>query len=286
MSILNKNDTIALISCSNALDISMKKNIDKLITILKSLNLNVITSNALFKNKYNSTENGKFRANELMNLYNNKDIKAIFDLSGGDLCNEILDFLDYNVILKSNTPFIGYSDLTVILNALYTKTNLINFNYQLRNLIRENSLEQIHYFRNVFLENTNMLEELNYKFIKGKSMEGVLIGGNIRCFLKLAGTEYMPDFKDKILFLEALSGDVNKISTFIAQYKQLRAFSDIKGLILGKFTELEETYNESFVIDLFLEKLQEYDFPIIKTSNLGHSANSKAICIGEKIILS
>lgn len=285
MSILKENDTIALISCSNALDISMKKYIDSLINILDSLNLKVIVSGALFKNNDNTTENGKFRAKELMNLYTNKNIKAIFDLSGGDLCNEVLNYLDYDIISKSNIPFIGYSDLTVILNALYTKTNLINFNYQLRNLIREDSKNQLTYFKKVFLQNNIMIEEINYRFIKGNYLEGFLVGGNIRCFLKLAGTDYIPDFKDKILFLEALSGDINKISTFIAQYKHIGAFSKINGLILGTFTELEEKYNESYVVDLFLEKLQEYDFPIIKTSDLGHGANSKSIPIGEKIIL-
>lgn len=285
MSILKENDTIALISCSNALDISMKKYIDSLINILESLNLKVIVSGALFRNNDNTTESGKFRAKELMNLYTNKNIKAIFDLSGGDLCNEVLDYLDYDIISKSNIPFIGYSDLTVILNALYTKTNLINFNYQLRNLIREDSKNQLTYFKKVFFKNNIMIEEINYKFIKGNYLDGVLVGGNIRCFLKLAGTEYIPDFRDKILFLEALSGDINKISTFIAQYKQIGAFSKINGLILGTFTELEEKYNESYVIDLFLEKLQEYNFPIIKTSDLGHGANSKSIPIGQKIIL-
>lgn len=285
MSILKENDTIALISCSNALDISMKKYIDSLINILDSLNIKVIVSGALFKNNDNTTESGKFRAKELMNLYSDKNIKAIFDLSGGDLCNEVLDYLDYDIISKSNIPFIGYSDLTVILNALYTKTNLINFNYQLRNLIREDMKNQLTYFKKVFLQNNIMIEEINYKFIKGNYLEGVLVGGNIRCFLKLTGTDYIPDFKDKILFLEALSGDINKISTFIAQYKHIGAFSKINGLILGTFTELEEKYNESYVIDLFLEKLQEYNFPIIKTSDLGHGANSKSIPIGEKIIL-
>lgn len=285
MSILNENDTIGLISCSNGLNTNMQDTIDDLVSILTSMNLKVVISKALYINLDGSTLDAKSRAKELMDFYNNKNIKAIFDLSGGDLCNEIIDYLNYADILKSKKPFIGYSDLTVIINALYTKTNLINFNYQLRNLVREEGEIQKKYFVNTFLKEDDMITALNYNFIKGEFMEGTIIGGNIRCFLKLAGTDYIPSFDDKILFLEALSGDINKISTFIAQYKQIGAFSKIKGLILGKFTEMEKSYNDLEVNNYFLEKFKDYNFPIIKTSDLGHNPDSKAIPIGKKVLL-
>ncbi|MDV4152697.1 LD-carboxypeptidase [Clostridium sp. AL.422] len=285
MGILNINDSIGLISCSNGLNPNMKDTIAKLISILNNININVIVSKALYTNKDGSTLDAEFRAKELMDLYTNKDVKAIFDLSGGDLCNELLDYLNYDDILKSKKPFIGYSDLTVIINSLYTKTDLTNFNYQLRNLVRESGDIQRKYFIDTFLREEDMINSLNYNFIKGENMEGIIVGGNIRCFLKLAGTEYIPPFEDKILFLEALSGDINKISTFIAQYKQIGAFSRIKGLILGNFTEMEKSYSDSDIKDYFLEKFKEYNFPIIKTSELGHNPNSKAIPIGKRIIL-
>ena len=283
MSILKKGDTVAFISCSNGLNIEINNKIEELVILLSKLKINVVISKSLYKNSNGSTLDAKFRAEELMNLYNDTSIKAIFDLSGGDLSNEILDYLDYDAINNFNKPFIGYSDLTVILNALFTKTNLVNYNYQLRNLVRDNSDIQEKYFNNTFLDDEDFLTTLKYRFIKGNFMEGVVIGGNIRCFLKLAGTDYMPSFENKILFLEALSGDINKISTFIAQYKQLKSFSTIKGLILGTFTELEKEYSEIELKNYFLEKFKDYSFPIIKTSELGHNPDSKAIPIGKKL---
>lgn len=285
MSILKYNDTIGLISCSNGLNENIKDKIDDLVTILKSLNINVAISETLYRNSDGTTLPAEFRATELMRFYNDKNIKAIFDLSGGDLCNEILDYLNYDDIINSKKPFIGYSDLTVLINALYEKTKITNINYQLRNLIRESADVQKQYFINNFLKEEDMIHSLNYVFIKGTHMEGKVIGGNIRCFLKLAGTEYIPSFENKILFLEALSGDINKISTFIAQYKQIGAFSNINGLILGSFSEMEKTYSDIELKNFFLEKLKDYDFPIVKTSELGHNPNSKAIPIGKRVIL-
>lgn len=285
MSILKENDTIGLISCSNGLNIDMQDKINDLVSLLNSMKLKVVLSKAIYINLDGLTLDAHFRAKELMNLYNNQDIKAIFDLSGGDLCNEVLDYLNYTDILNAKKTFIGYSDLTVILNSLYTKTSLANFNYQLRNLVREDGINQHKYFIRTFLEDYDMIQNLNYKFIKGQYMDGIAIGGNIRCFLKLAGTEYMPSFEHKILFLEALSGDINKISTFITQYKQIGAFDKIKGLIIGTFTEMEKSYNNLELENFFLEKFKDYNFPIVKTSELGHNPDSKAIPIGKKIIL-
>ena len=285
MSILKYKDTIGLISCSNGLNDNIKNKIDNLVALLTSLNLNVVISESLYRNLDGTTLPAEFRAKELMKFYNDNNIKAIFDLSGGDLCNEILDYLIYSDIANSKKPFIGYSDLTVLINALYKKTNIPNFNYQLRNLVGENAILQKEYFVKYFLKEEEMINTFNYNFIKGTYMEGTIIGGNIRCFLKLAGTDYIPSFNNKILFLEALSGDINKIPTFLAQYKQIGAFSNINGLILGTFSEIEKTYSDVEVKDYFLEKLKEYTFPIVKTSELGHGSDSKAIPIGIKTIL-
>jgi muramoyltetrapeptide carboxypeptidase len=284
-SILKINDTIALIACSNGLDKNTTTKINELINILNSLNLNVVLSNSLYKDENNNSYSYEIRAKELMNFYKDNTINAIFDLSGGDLCNEILDFLDYEFISACNKPFFGYSDLSVILNALLTKSNTINYNYQLRNLIREDSENQIINFKNSVLEGTNDLFNFSYKWLQGKSMMGEVVGGNIRCFLKLAGTKFIPSFNGKILFLEALSGDINKISTFLTQYKQIGAFTNINGILLGSFTELEKDFSEEEVINLLLRKINNPDLPIAKTNELGHGSNSKCIAIGKTLFL-
>lgn len=284
-SILNINDTIALVACSNGLDKNTTTKINELINILNSLKLNIVLSNSLYKDENNNSYSHEIRAKELMNFYKDNTINAIFDLSGGDLCNEILDFLDYEFISTCNKPFFGYSDLSVILNALLTKSNTINYNYQLRNLIREDSENQIINFKNSILEGTNDLFNFSYKWLQGKSMMGEVVGGNIRCFLKLAGTKFIPSFNGKILFLEALSGDINKISTFLTQYKQIGAFTNINGILLGSFTELEKDFSEEEVINLLLRKINNPNIPIAKTNELGHGSNSKCIAIGKTLFL-
>ena len=75
-----------------------------------------------------------------------------------------------------------------------------------------------------------------FTFVQKSRMKGVVVGGNIRCFLKLAGTRYFPPLEDKILLLEALGGEVPQMTTYLSWLKQLGAFEKVKGIILGTFT--------------------------------------------------
>ena len=218
-----------------------------------------------------------------MNFFKDSSIKAIFDVSGGDLANGILDYLDFEIIKNNPKPFFGYSDLSVVINSLYSKTGMKTYLYQIRNLIEDNTNKQIEEFKSTFMENGNELLTFNYEWIQGNSMDGIVVGGNIRCFLKLSGTEYMPDFEDKILFLESLSGDVPKMATYLTQYKQMGVFKKVKGIILGSYTEMEREKYSPSIIEIIKEIVNNSNMPIVKTNEIGHGKDSKCIIIGERI---
>lgn len=70
----------------------------------------------------------------------------------------------------------------------------------------DHSEEQKKNFKDSLLGNGNGLFQFRTRLIRGTSMEGMVVGGNIRCLLKLAGTPFWPDMQDKILFLESRGG--------------------------------------------------------------------------------
>ncbi|ADL50451.1 S66 family peptidase [Clostridium cellulovorans] len=282
---LKTHDKIGIVACSNGLKLERKNNIDKLIDILEELGIRVVTSKYIFTGENFSISISKEKASELMTFFKDDEIKAIFDLSGGDLANGILEYLDYQYIKKNPKPFYGYSDLTVVLNAIYSKTGIPTYNYQIRNLVGEFSSEQKLNFEDTFFNNGTELYDIKPRWINGDKIEGVVIGGNIRCFLKLAGTEYIPNLKNKVLLLEALSGDIAKITTFLNQYKQMGVFDEISGIILGTFTEMEKNSYKPSVEEILMEILDGKNIPIVKTEYIGHQGNSRAIAIGGKILL-
>ncbi|EPB8148608.1 S66 peptidase family protein [Clostridium perfringens] len=285
MSFLNKGNKIGIISCSNGLSIKNKNIIDELKLNLKSLYIDMVEGDTLYAKEYNLfSGTGEEKARALEKLFLDKDIKMIFDISGGDLANEVLDFLDFNLIKENPKPFFGYSDLTVLLNAIYSQCHITTYNYQLRNLIGKFKEEQMQNFKASFIEGKEDIFNLDYEWINGSHLEGIVVGGNIRCLLKLAGTKYMPDFKDKILFLESFSGNSAKMVTYITQYKNLGVFNEIKGIILGEFTEMERENLKPDIVEILKRVIGEINIPILKTRDLGHGADAKCIPIGKYLI--
>lgn len=265
---MNNKEKVAIVACSNGVAEKQKVKIEQLVETLMGIDMIPILSKRIYviESVFNGT--GKERAESLMSFYKDPEITKIFDISGGDLANEILPYLDYEVIKESNKQFWGYSDLTTVINAIYTKTGITSVLYQIRNITTQKGLF-----------------DFKYHFIQGKEMQGILIGGNIRCLLKLAGTEYWPEMNGKILLLEAMSGDVPKMVTALNQLKQMGVFKQIKGILLGTFTEMESEEYQPTIEELVKECVGP-DMPIAKTYEIGHGIDSKAVEIGKEIYLS
>ena len=278
--ILNRNDKIALVVCSNGKNIEDKDRIEKLEDILVEMGLVPVFTKYIYKDRFGRGAKAQVRAEELMSFYKNKEIKAIFDISGGDIANEVLDYLDYDVIKRNYKPFFGYSDLTTVLNALGSQMNEVNYLYQILNIIESKKIRTS--FENTFMKNEQTLLDVKWKFLQGSSIEGEVIGGNIRCFFKLSGTRYFPEVENKVLFIEGLGTSIEGLATHLAQLKQIGVFDKISGLLIGTFTKIER----EFSVEELFKLVQDYipsSLPVAKTQEIGHAKNSKALKIGEKI---
>ena len=276
--ILNRNDKIALVVCSNGKNIEDKDRLEKLESILVEMGLVSIFTRYIYKDKFGRGAKAQVRAEELMSFYKNKEIKAIFDISGGDIANEVLDYLDYDVIKRNYKPFFGYSDLTTVLNTLGSQTNEVNYLYQILNIIENEEIRTN--FENTFMKNEQILFDVNWKFFQGNSIEGRVVGGNIRCFLKLAGTKYFPEVENKVLFIEGLGTSIEGLVTHLAQLKQIGVFDKISGLLIGTFTKIEKEISEEELFELVKDFIPE-NLPVVKTSEVGHAKDSKVLKIGE-----
>lgn len=281
---MKKGSKVAIVCCSNGQSIINQVQINKLIKVLKEIGLVPVCSEFIYEKYSVFSGTGEERAMALMDFYKDPEIHAIFDISGGDIGNEILPYLDFEIIKQSNKAFWGYSDLTTVINAIYAKTEVSSVLYQVRNLIYQESAIQINNFRKLVLEGTTDLFQFDYDFIQGKELEGIVVGGNIRCLLKLAGTPYWPNMKDKVLLLEALGTNVAQATTYLCQLEQLGVFEQLKGIILGTFSKMEEEKSTPTIIDLVCQHI-DGQLPLVKTQEIGHADDSKAIAIGMMIQL-
>ena len=267
-----------IVRCSNPQLPQVREEIDRVCGVLSAGGAEVIRGKLLFSDEDAYTP-GWVRAEELMKLYQDREITDIFDISGGDMANDVLDFLDYEKIAASKATFWGYSDLTTVGNAIYAKTGKCFYLYQIRNLVRDTSGDRLRDFENWRKSGDDSLFRFDYRFLRGESVEGIVLGGNIRCLLKLAGTEYFPDMTGKILFLEALNGEHPQMAAQFGQLRQLGVFGKVKAVVLGTFSKMEETGAVPTVEQIALQYIPE-NVPVIKTSQVGHSKHSKAVIIG------
>lgn len=284
MEMLKYGDKIGIVCCSNGQKRTYAEKIKRLENTLIDIGLNPVFSDCIYEKEDIFSGTAKERANALMKFYKDDEIKGIFDISGGDVANGILSYLDYEIIADSSKMFWGYSDLTTVINAIYKKTGKASVLYQIRNLIYDYKEHQIANFKNTVINNGNDLFNIDCKFIQQSKMHGIVVGGNIRCFLKLAGTEYMPELTDKILLLESFGGTTAKMETYLCQLQQMGAFDKVAGIILGTFTEME---NEKCIptIETLIKRVAGKDLPIVVTRNIGHGTDSKGIMIGQELYL-
>ena len=267
-----------IVRCSNPQPPKVREEIEKVTAVLSTGGAEAVAGKYLFSDEDAFTP-GWVRAQELMKLYHTEGMTNIFDISGGDMGNDVLDYLDYGVIAKSDATFWGYSDLSTVINAIYSKTGKISHLFQIRNLVRDSSGERLRDFEAWRSKVDDELFRFDYEFLRGETVEGILIGGNIRCLLKLAGTEYFPDMEGKILFLEALNGEHPQMAAQFGQLRQLGVFRKVKAVVLGTFTKMEETGAVPTVEEIALQYIPE-NIALIKTKQVGHARNSKAVRIG------
>ena len=141
---------------------------------------------------------------------------------------------------------------------------------------------QIKDFKESIINGKDDLFNISYKFVQGSYMEGIVVGGNIRCFLKLAGTPYFPNLKGKIILLEGRGGLIPQMVTYLSQLKQIGTFKQVSGILLGTFTELEK---EKIYMEELIKNYVDSHMPIAVTSDIGHGMDSKAIEIGKRMVL-
>ena len=165
---------IALVACSNGLEVRKKGSVEELCAYLEGLGFTPCVSPCLYEKDpvFCSVFSGtaEERAEALMSFYRDPEVQAILDLSGGDLANELLPYLDYEVIGKSRAEFWGYSDLTTILNAIYAKTGRSSVLYQARNLVSDGGFFRRPAFENTILQKQSDLFQISCQYVqKGRS---------------------------------------------------------------------------------------------------------------------
>jgi muramoyltetrapeptide carboxypeptidase len=289
---LKAGDTLALVTPGSYItEQERKDSIDN----LNSLGFKVIHSERLMqKNGYFSATDVE-RAKDINEMVRREDVQGIVCARGGYGCARILSHLDYKLISQKPKPLIGFSDITALHFALYSKSGLITYHGPVA--ISTFSKFSIEYFEKVLMGNDDEVELINSTTENNYNLYGItaitegitvgeLVGGNLSIVASMIGTPYDIDMTGKIIFLEEFLEEPYRVDRLLTQMIQAGKFENASGVALGVFKMCEPNpdnpaFDNSFsLMDVLKDRLGNLGIPVIYGLSFGHVVDKLTLPFG------
>ncbi len=206
------------------------------------------------------------RLEDLHQAFLDPNVKAIITATGGYNSNQLLPYINWKIIRNNPKIFGGFSDITVLSNAIFKMTGLVTYSspsFSSMGSGIDNKYDADYFKKCLFSEepfeiiaskewdDKRMWERVEDRkwltndglwAIQGGSATGTIIGGNLCSLNLLQGTKYMPRLKNTILFIEedATAGEYTDVEfeRNLVSLTQLPDFSRARGLLIGRFQKL------------------------------------------------
>jgi len=244
------------------------------------------------------------RIEDLHEAFSDKKVDAIFTVIGGYNSNQLLKYLDYNLIAKNPKIICGFSDVTALNNAITAKTGMItyigpHFSSWGMKYGFEYSEE---FFKKCCMEEKSFdltpaeewsddlwfLDQEKRDFIKNEGYWkinqgyafGRVVGGHVRCLNILQGTQYWPGLDDSILILEEDSE--TNAALFDRQLQSLIHQSDffgVKGVLIGRFQK-ESKITSELLKKIISTKKELKNIPVVANVDFGHTTPIITLPVG------
>jgi muramoyltetrapeptide carboxypeptidase LdcA involved in peptidoglycan recycling len=276
----------------------------------RSLGITVTYSEHAFECDEFFSSSIEARISDIHAAFEDQSVNAIFAIIGGENANQLLRYLDYELIKRNPKIFCGYSDITALTNAIYCKTGLVGYsgpNYAGFGMLHgfEYTLEYLQkcLFQSDSYEiapSTNWSDDAWYKEDQNKrdflqnegwavlnegEAEGISLGGNLCTFNLLQGTEFMPDLNHSILFIE--DDFLVSPQTFDRDLQSLihqTSFQGVKGILIGRFQKKSEMTLQ-LLSKIINTKKELKHIPVIANIDFGHTTPQVTLPIGGEIYM-
>lgn len=247
------------------------------------------------------------RVDDLHEAFADPKVKGIMTMIGGANSNQLLPFLDYELIAKNPKVFCGFSDITALVNGIYAKTGLVTFlgphfsslgmlkgaEYTLENarkMLMGDGATEVEAAKQwsddpwfMDQENRNFIDNEGYWTLQPGEAEGTIVGGNLGTFNLLLGTTFRPQFADPtILFVEDNFTSNQDPAVFERNLQALayqEDFKNVKGLVIGRFQKASEMSREKLEY-IIKNQAALKNLPVLANVDFGHTAPLLTIPVG------
>lgn len=242
------------------------------------------------------------RLKDLHDAFADQDVHAIMTVSGGTSSNQLLKHIDYDLIKHNPKIIVGLSDITAILNAIFTKTGLLTYYGPHYNAIGASTEIDfiLEYFKQCLFDSSPISlkppltyyesewsdrknENDGYWIINEGQAEGIIIGGNLLTFNFLQGSEFTPIVDQPILLIEDNGAEsVNNVQNQLQSLLNQPKFKNVRGILIGRFKKDSGITKEN--LTKVIKSKRELDhIPVLANIDFGHTMPIITFPIGGKI---
>lgn len=289
---LAPGDTIGLIApaSSSLEDEGVRVSLD----LVRSLGFKVKQGAHLFDRQQYLAGEDRARADDVNSMFADNAVDAIFCLRGGYGTPRMLPYLDYDLIRDNPKILLGMSDITGLLTAIHTRTGVIGFHGpNASDSFSDYSLSE---FKRVLMQPTpttligaappfesgeGKIDRKNrLTYITGGVAKGRLIGGNLTLISVLMGTEFEPDFRNRIVFLEDVHEAPYRIDRMLTQLRLAGKLQEAAGIAFGKFTDSDTDGNTFSIEEVLRDRTADLGIPVVRGFMIGHVNEQTVVPIG------
>lgn len=227
-----------------------------------------------------------FRVESFHDLVRSEEVRAVFFARGGHGLLRVLPAIDWQLLARYPKAYVGYSDLTPLLVHLVQKLGLVTFHGPMIATDLDRALEDS--------ERSTLMSSLEGRLpaflecqpVRGSDdCEGTLLGGCLSLLVATLGTEYSPDFRDCLLFLEDVGEPLYRIDRMLTQLHLSGSLRDLKGMILGHLEAADQQCDPAAIAALSLSPAGAPTFPVACGLDCGHGRPNLTLPLGVRAVL-
>lgn len=229
------------------------------------------------------------RAEDLVAAIEEADTDVIWCSRGGYGCMQILEKIPIEKIRAHRKWLIGYSDVTA-LHALWQKAGVPSLHAPMMKQLAEKPDHPATVAIRRFLEKNPAPADKLLPFpviatahphnLSGTA-EGKMVGGNLAVISGLHGTPFDYDYRDALLFVEDIGESPYKIDRMMQTLKLSGVFGQIKGLVIGQFTQCPPDPSMPHPLsECIRDYLRPYRIPLVFDAPIGHVDDNYPIAVG------
>jgi muramoyltetrapeptide carboxypeptidase len=225
------------------------------------------------------------RAQDLLGFFLRRDIDAIFCARGGFGSVQLLPYLDGAI---GNYPkiFLGYSDVTILLNWLRQSCGMVTFHAPMvaMDLARGLSAASKAHFWSLLMGETSGWTISLGEVIRPGKVESDLIGGCLSMLVTTLGTPYEIDTRGKLLFLEDVGEKPYRVERMLTHLKMAGKLDDVAGVLFGDFTDCESDGPRN-LREVIGDVFHDVPYPVVMGMKAGHGPENFALPLGIRMRL-